>query len=851
MNKKKLGSIFVSLAVAGTILVAGASCGKKNTIKPTPTPPPPGPPVVVTTYSVTYVTDKGIAPIQVTGVTSITSLPEITDDGYYFDGWYYQNNTKANIGDKITANTTLTAKWTQKLTITYETKYGTAPEAIVGATKIEILPELTYADAIFEGWFYENGTQAQLNDEITSDVKLIAKWTDIYNISFVTNNGTTIDSYKGNKLSNLPNDMKKDNYAFDGWYYEMNFVHKANLNDTIEANTVLYAKWIKLDLYESIRHQANVILDENFNSGTIAKQTVIKKGVYSSEETNVNGQLIINNKAYANIGYGYNTGLMYITFTLTREIEEDPLSESSYDYINLMNDNSLVLSISVTPNGKLKVGTEVFENIAVNETLSIYLYIDHVDKEISVYYDNDLVTKKALASSYFTHVEFKAYDNALKLDNLAACTNLVNLEQYKSKSLEALTAAKEYYMNSEAVYKTVKPNIEAKYNSSNDLLQAATAMTDIDTIIADALETFLDEFTNQDKILNDSKALAISELNSYVNLADYSTDNQVGIASIIENGTAEINRQTSPADVDILLEQLKVQIDSIPTKASELEEEIAKYITLIKTYKVADPFNYTVNEAEYNFALADAKALINAATSKDAVKDAYDEACLLIDAVEDDFTALSNIKLEKIDLIDKYAVYAYNANDEVDNEDWDIIDEGIYNLTEAVAAAIDDATSVNEIDEIIAKYVTDIDELAASLVTGFADVIEALKDSIVSRCDTNEQASAAVIAEYNKVNIEVDTHVVYLWQIYLNAEVEFNSAANNVMYNETNMKLLSDNVLEVEFVKVFLSNLPENKANRALLLVDIYVVALYHSYNEEAPIESFAGTILSKVSSAL
>ena len=69
-----------------------------------------------TTYTVTYVTAHGTAPasIPVTENTVLTAeqLPELSEDGWTFTGWF-DGNTKVEAGYKVTKDITLTAKWNE------------------------------------------------------------------------------------------------------------------------------------------------------------------------------------------------------------------------------------------------------------------------------------------------------------------------------------------------------------------------------------------------------------------------------------------------------------------------------------------------------------------------------------------------------------------------------------------------------------------------------------------------------------------------------------------------------------------------------------------------------------------
>ena len=68
------------------------------------------------TYTITYETEYGAAPesgSKKSGETlTAMDLPDLVADGYVFKGWYLKGtNTKLNVGDSVSKNITLVAKW--------------------------------------------------------------------------------------------------------------------------------------------------------------------------------------------------------------------------------------------------------------------------------------------------------------------------------------------------------------------------------------------------------------------------------------------------------------------------------------------------------------------------------------------------------------------------------------------------------------------------------------------------------------------------------------------------------------------------------------------------------------------
>lgn len=169
---------------------------------------------VVTTYTVSYLTDKGIStgtasllsPITVTEGTVISDaqLPKLSETGWDFIGWY-DGETKVVAGSyKVTKNVTLVAKWSKtgqteepsnpseeepdKPVVTYTVSYSSDkgvtdaellnPITVLENTAItaEQLPELSVDGWTFDGW-YDGEIKVIAGYKVTKNITLVAKWT--------------------------------------------------------------------------------------------------------------------------------------------------------------------------------------------------------------------------------------------------------------------------------------------------------------------------------------------------------------------------------------------------------------------------------------------------------------------------------------------------------------------------------------------------------------------------------------------------------------------------------------------------------------------------------------------------
>ena len=120
--------------------------------------------------------------------TAVGALPTPTRDGFTFAGWF---NTSAQTGgvqftaaSVINADTTMWARWTQNMTVTFEPNDGTVSQttrSVQQGTAVGTLPTLTRPDFVFLGWFSTpgptGGTQFTASSVINANTTMWARWT--------------------------------------------------------------------------------------------------------------------------------------------------------------------------------------------------------------------------------------------------------------------------------------------------------------------------------------------------------------------------------------------------------------------------------------------------------------------------------------------------------------------------------------------------------------------------------------------------------------------------------------------------------------------------------------------------
>lgn len=135
-------------------------------------------------YTVQFVSDHGSFADQTiehggTITTDNLTIPEV--EGYTFDGWYAEDNTKFDFTQPIKHNITVYAKWTANdYEVSFITEHGDAPTSqnvpYNGTAKDP--GKLTEEGYTFVGWYADAAYTKEFNfsTPITGDTKVYAKW---------------------------------------------------------------------------------------------------------------------------------------------------------------------------------------------------------------------------------------------------------------------------------------------------------------------------------------------------------------------------------------------------------------------------------------------------------------------------------------------------------------------------------------------------------------------------------------------------------------------------------------------------------------------------------------------------
>jgi len=214
--------------------------------------------------SCTIVFNTGFSELSIPNVIlesgSLLNEPEIFREGFTLDGWYKDANYEFKfdfITERVTKNIILYAKWSAiEPVITFNTLGGSE----VDSQKLKYNtsakePVTPYKDGYkFMGW-YSNLSCTDKFDFSTllkENTTLYAAWELInYTVTFDTLGGVELSP----KSTNINLDYKiseiiptRAYYEFGGWYRDVTFAKRFYFEESIIEDTILYAKWIPINV---------------------------------------------------------------------------------------------------------------------------------------------------------------------------------------------------------------------------------------------------------------------------------------------------------------------------------------------------------------------------------------------------------------------------------------------------------------------------------------------------------------------------------------------------------------------------------------------------------------------------
>lgn len=174
-------------------------------------------------YTVQFVSDHGSfadQTIEYGGTIDTGKLTIPTVEGYTFDGWYTEDNTKFDFTQPIKHNITVYAKWTAKdYKVSFVTEHGDAPASqnVKYNETADDPGKLRAEGYTFIGWYTDHTCTTEFNfsTPITGDTKVYAKWeknapnTYALNVSgaFVYVDGVDVTASAGDTSLRLEKDV--------------------------------------------------------------------------------------------------------------------------------------------------------------------------------------------------------------------------------------------------------------------------------------------------------------------------------------------------------------------------------------------------------------------------------------------------------------------------------------------------------------------------------------------------------------------------------------------------------------------------------------------------------------------
>lgn len=179
-----------------------------------------------------------------TGTVNNNGIIKKADDG---TGPDFTGTVINGEGGTIAAGVSITAL---KFVVTFDNE-GTRTTAIIdNGTKLTAPAAPTKEGYRFDGWYYDNnGGKAKWDFDagtVTRALTLTAEWVQTYTVTFETSGGRAVDPVTVDAGSTVtkPADPMKSGHNFGGWYKDSTLQTPWNFaNDTVTADTTLYAKW--------------------------------------------------------------------------------------------------------------------------------------------------------------------------------------------------------------------------------------------------------------------------------------------------------------------------------------------------------------------------------------------------------------------------------------------------------------------------------------------------------------------------------------------------------------------------------------------------------------------------------
>lgn len=250
-------SIFLCMALILSWLMLAAACGTS---------------ALTVTFDYNY--DGAPQPLvqEIESGDMVTPPQSPEREGYAFTGWYTDREAtaKADFGYGITESQTFYAGWEQTdVTVTFDPNYdgsvATHATVKIGSTVSQPADPERGENYLFTGWYTDEAcTQAyDFAATVNESFTLYAGWeeassddtvtmTYYYNYSDAPDSGIYYSTrVMAGRRPTAPAEPDRDGYYFADWYKDVECTQKFDFQQSVDADTNIYAKWLTVFTFEA------------------------------------------------------------------------------------------------------------------------------------------------------------------------------------------------------------------------------------------------------------------------------------------------------------------------------------------------------------------------------------------------------------------------------------------------------------------------------------------------------------------------------------------------------------------------------------------------------------------------
>ena len=347
-------------------------------------------------YTVVFNSLLGTTPSSIQApFNSMVILPILSEDGYAFEGWLYENELITQSMIMPLSGASIVSKFTPlDYTITFNQTLGAIQSPLTQAyTSSLSLPVLEEPGYTFEGWFDETNTlvayeSMPLGDQILTALFIPIDYTVVFNSSFTSNPEPIIQPYLS--LITLPL-ISFEGYTFIGWndgevvitenqmlmplegivleaVFEINeytIIYQSNAEFTLENETYLYQDVIEFPHFEREGYTFTGWIEGSrlFKKTRMPASNITLKAQWEINKYSLT--LMVDGDIFENLDLEYNESLMlkdafkeghqFLGWSMGEEIIKDLVMPSSSLILEAVFEPSLY-TVNYVVNG---VNTEI------------------------------------------------------------------------------------------------------------------------------------------------------------------------------------------------------------------------------------------------------------------------------------------------------------------------------------------------------------------------------------------------------------------------------------------------------------------------------------------------------------